>query len=103
MKSYNVKYSIGQLVFVLLGKKAISTPIQKIRITESVKTDYRKEFGATDNQIKDGKSGITIEYLVQVNYSSTNIIMNSAGVYNFDWVNQNDCFETRDDLISQIK
>lgn len=100
MKSYDVKYDIGQMVFVLLSKKAMETQIQKIRVIEQPPSNY---INGTENQKKNGKDGITIEYLVQVDYRSDNMIMNGTGVYNFDWIDQNDIFQTKEELIAQIK
>ena len=101
MKSYDVKYEIGQKVFVLLSKKAMETQIQKIRINEQQKGSAVNE--TDENKKKDGITGITIEYLVQVDYQASQIIMQSSGMYYFDWVNQNDIFQTKEELISEIK
>ncbi len=99
MKTYNVKYDVGQKVFVLLSKKAIETEIQKIRITEQCPANW---VNAPSNEMQDGKDGISIEYLVQVDYDSSNKIMNGQGVFNFDWVNQRDIYLTKEELILHI-
>jgi hypothetical protein len=101
MKNYNVKYEIGQMVYVLMSKKSIQTQVQKIRIIEQQKGCAINE--TDENKKKDAVDGITIEYLVQVDYRANNLIMSQAGMAYFDWMNQNDIFSTKEELISQIK
>lgn len=98
MKSYNVKYSVGQEVYIISKKAIYKSKIDKIRVTE------QRPYGlmnASPQQIEDAKEGISIDYLVVV--ESTGYGTNGSMMIGFDWYNQRDVFSERDELISQIK
>ena len=87
MKNYNVKYEIGQEVYILLSKKIFKSKIEKIRVVHS-----RPHIDG-DNNMKE-MDGIVIDYLVIVNdreYSTS-----------YDWYNQDDVFLDKDELFRKI-
>ena len=99
MKSYNVKYSIGQDVYILNNKSVYKSKIDKIRITEQ--TPRVSVLNGTPNQTADAKDGVVIEYLVQTKVESFG---DSGGqMIGFDWYNQRDVFSEREELISAIQ
>lgn len=102
MKTYNVKHCINQEVYILNNKSILKTKIEKIRITEQ--EPYNHPNGSPE-QIEDGKTGISIEYLVFIESKPVdiNININSAVKIVFDWYKQRDVFAERDELISKIK
>ena len=98
MKSYNVKYDVGQEVYMLNKKAIYKSKIEKIRIVE------QKPFGvdvvnATKEQQEDAKEGICIEYLFVVDIEDYG---NSQKI-SYDWYNQADVFAQREELIDRIK
>lgn len=93
MKTYNVKYDIGQEVYILLSKKIFKTKIDKISIHHGL--PYMKFNGKTIEE----NDGIEIKYLVMVN----EVLYSSGGHYcDFDWYNQEDVFSDKNELISKI-
>lgn len=96
MRTYSAKYDVGQDVYILNDKSIYKTTINKIRIT--VQSPQGLVHG-TIGQQDDAQTGICIEYLVEVNRKQYE---NSYRI-DFDWYNQRDIFETRDELIERIK
>ena len=87
MKNYNVKYEIGQEVYILLSKKIVKSKIEKIRVVHS------HPYIDGNNNMKE-MDGIVIDYLVIVDerkYST-----------NYDWYNQDDVFLDKDELLRKI-
>lgn len=87
MKNYNVKYEIGQEVYILLSKKIFKSKIEKIRVVHS------HPYFDGNNNFKE-MNGIVIDYLVIVNereYSTS-----------YDWYNQDDIFLDKDELFRKI-
>jgi len=94
MKKYNVKYEVGQEVYVLESKKIIKSPIDKIRISEQ--GPYVK--GNHDGTFTE-KDGVEIEYLVEASRNACG----KGHSYTYDWFNQEDVFSNKEELIAQIK
>jgi hypothetical protein len=87
MKNHNVKYEIGQEVYILLSKTIFKSKIEKIRIVHS------RPYIDGDNNMKE-MDGIVIDYLVIVNQQQ-----NSTS---YDWYNQDDVFLDKDELFRKI-
>jgi hypothetical protein len=87
MKNYNVKYEIGQEVYILLSKKIFKSKIEKIRVVHS------RPYIDGNNNMKE-MDGIVIDYLVPQNereYSTE-----------YEWYNQDDVFLDKDELLRKI-
>ena len=95
-KQYNVKYEVGQDVYVLRDKKISKNRIDKIRVTEQ--QPYTK--GNSDGTYTE-MSGIEIDYLIETKrdfiHPHTKRTQSS-----YDWYNQEDVFTNKDELIAQI-
>lgn len=91
MKTYNVKYDVGQEVYILLSKKIFKSKIEKIRIVHGV--PYIK--GETMEQM----DGIEIDYLVVVNEQFYPLGGHSSS---YDWYKQDDIFLDKDELLRKI-
>ncbi len=94
-KEYNVKYEVGQEVYVLRSKKIIQNKVDKIRITEQ--QPYKR--GNSDGTLTE-MTGIEIDYLIV-----TERMVAPDGVVThrtYDWYNQEDVFTNKDELIAQI-
>ena len=95
-KQYNVKYEVGQDVYVLRDKKITKNRIDKIRVTEQ--QPYTK--GNSDGNLTE-MSGIEIDYLIETKrdfiHPHTKRTQSS-----YDWYNQEDVFTNKDELIAQI-
>jgi hypothetical protein len=91
MKTYNVKYEVGQDVYILLSKKIFKSKIEKIRIIHS--SPYIK--GETMEEM----DGIEIDYLVIVDEK---IYPSGGHSYNYDWYEQDDIFLNKDELFRKI-
>jgi hypothetical protein len=98
MKSYNVKYDIGQEVYILNNKSIYKSKVEKIRIIEQSPSDLAN---GTPQQTKDFKSGILIEYLVIIEVMTYG--SNNSQKVGFDWYNQADVFSDKEELILAIK
>lgn len=85
MKTYDIKYEIGQKVFILLSKKIYKSRIEKIRILHS-----RPYF----NSDMEEMDGIVIDYLVVIN--------EQENFTDYDWVNQNDIYLDKNELLKKI-
>ena len=93
MKEYNVKYHIGQEVYILTSREFVKSRIEKIRITEQA--PYIK------GVIMEQMDGIEIDYLV-VTKETINPISNSS-LSSFDWYNENHIFLNKEELIAKLK
>lgn len=91
MKSYNVKYDIGQEVYILSSKKIIKSKIETIRIVHG--SPY------FNGKTMERMNGIEIDYLVIVNEQLHPLGGNSFGC---QWYNQDDVFLDIDELIRKI-
>ena len=96
MKEYNVKYEVGEEVYVLRNKKITKNRVDKIRVTEQ--QPYTK--GNSDGTITP-MNGIEVDYLIE-----TERIRMRPGSQStqssYDWYSQEDVFTNKDGLIAQI-
>lgn len=96
MKEYNVKYEVGQEVYVLRNKKITKNRIDKIRVTEQ--KPYKKV--NSDRTLTD-MTGIEIDYLIETKrdfiHPHTKRTQSS-----YNWYSQEDVFTNKDELIAQI-
>ncbi len=93
-KEYNVKYEVGQDVYVLRDKKISKNRVDKIRVTEQ--QPYTR--GNGDGTLTE-MTGITIDYLIEERRISFGV-NSTHSVYN--WYSQEDVFTDKDELIAQI-
>ncbi len=93
-KEYNVKYEVGQEVYVLRNKEITRTIIEKIRVTEQ-----QPHTRGTGNGTHIKMTGITIDYLIEERRISFGV-NSTQSVYN--WYSQEDVFTDKDELIAQI-
>ena len=96
MKEYNVKYKVGQEVYVLRSKKITQNRINKIRVTEQ--QPYTK--GNSDGTYIE-MDGIEIDYLIGTkrDFIHQGIKCTQSS---YDWYSQEDVFTNKDELITQI-
>ncbi len=94
MRKYNVKYEVGQEVYVLRSKKITKTVVDKIRVTEQ--QPWRK--GNTDGTQTE-MDGIQIDYLIETEKLP---LGGNRTQISYDWFNQEDVFTSKDELITQI-
>lgn len=87
MKNYDVKYEIGQEVYILLPKKIFRSKIEKIRVVNS-----RPYIDGNNNSKK--MDGIVIDYLV--------IINEDEYMTSYDWYGQDDIFLDKDELSQKL-
>ena len=96
MKEYNVKYEVGEEVYVLRNKKITKNRVDKIRVTEQ--QPYTK--GNSDGTFTE-MSGIEVDYLIE----TERVRMHSGSQStqsSYDWYSQEDVFTNKDELIAQI-
>ena len=97
-KEYNVKYEVGQDVYVLRNKKITKNRIDKIRVTEQ-QPYTRLNGGGTLTEM----TGIEIDYLIETKrayfYSHPN---KESTQSSYDWYSQEDVFTNKAELIAQI-
>lgn len=94
MRKYNVKYKVGQDVYVLRDKKISKNRVDKIRVTEQ--QPYTK--GNSDGTYTE-MDGIEIDYLIETEY----IVNGVKGTQRaYDWYNEEDVFTNKAELIAQI-
>jgi|TARA_R110001592_G_C13038353_1_gene739037 hypothetical protein len=96
MKEYNVKYKVGQEVYVLRSKKITQNRINKIRVTEQ--QPYIK--GNLDGTYIE-MDGIEIDYLIETKRDFIHPHTKSTQS-SYDWYSQEDVFTNKDELITQI-
>ncbi len=94
MKEYNVKYEVGEEVYVLRNKKITKNRVDKIRVTEQ--QPYTKiNYNGTFTEM----SGIEIDYLIETEYIANDV---KGTQRTYDWYNQSDVFTNKAELIAQI-
>tara|TARA_B100001094_G_C18047341_1_gene728159 strand:+ start:380 stop:676 length:297 start_codon:yes stop_codon:yes gene_type:complete len=95
-KQYNVKYEVGQDVYVLRDKKISKNRVDKIRVTEQQPYTKSNPDGTFTNM-----SGIEIDYLIVTKrdfiHPHTKRTQSS-----YDWYNEEDVFPNMFVLIAQI-
>ncbi len=97
MKTYEVKYDVGQEVYILLSKKIIKSRIEQIKILHG--SPYIKIIHTMGEETKKEEDGIEIEYLVvvdEVSYKS------GSHHIKYDWYNQEDIYLNKNELIKKI-
>ena len=95
-KQYNVKYEVGQDVYVLRDKKISKNRVYKIRVTEQ--QPYTK--GNSDGTLTE-MLGIEIDYLIETKRDFIHPHTKSTQS-SYDWYSQEDVFTNKDELIAQI-
>ena len=95
-KQYNVKYEVGQDVYVLRDKKISKNRVVKIRVTEQ--QPYTK--GNPDGTFTD-MSGIEIDYLIVTKRDFIHPHTKRQQT-SYDWYNEEDVFPNMFVLIAQI-
>ena len=95
-KEYNVKYEVGQEVYVLRNKKITKNRIDKIRVTEQ--QPYIR--GNGDGTLTE-MTGIEIDYLIETKRDFIHPHTKSTQS-SYDWYSQEDVFTNKDELIAQI-
>ncbi len=95
-KEYNVKYEVGQEVYVLRNKKITKNRIDKIRVTEQ--QPYTR--GNADGTLTE-MTGIEIDYLIETKRDFIHPHTKSTQS-SYDWYSQEDVFTNKDELITQI-
>ena len=96
MNEYNVKYEVGQDVYVLRNKKITKNRIDKIRVTEQ--QPYTR--GNGDGTLTE-MTGIEIDYLIETKRDFIHPHTKSTQS-SYDWYSQEDVFTNKDELIAQI-
>ena len=95
-KEYNVKYEVGEEVYVLRSKKITKNRVYKIRVTEQ--QPYIK---SNLDETLTNMTGIEIDYLIETErefiHPHTKTTQSS-----YDWYSQEDVFTNKDELIAQI-
>ena len=95
-KQYNVKYEVGQDVYVLRDKKISKNRVVKIRVTEQ--QPYTK--GNPDGTLTE-MDGIEIDYLIETKRDYIHPHTKRAQS-SYDWYNEEDVFPNMFVLIAQI-
>ena len=95
-KEYNVKYGVGQEVYVLRNKKITKNRIDKIRVTEQ--QPYIR--GNGDGTLTE-MTGIEIDYLIETKRDFIHPHTKSTQS-SYDWYSQEDVFTNKAELIAQI-
>ena len=94
MNKYNIKYEVGQEVYVLRSKKITKNRVDKIRVTEQ--QPYTR--GNPDGTLTE-KDGIEIDYLIE----TIRTVIGVKGTQStYNWYNQEDVFTNKGELIAQI-
>jgi hypothetical protein len=96
MKEYNVKYEVGEEVYVLRNKKITKNRVDKIRVTEQ--QPYTK--GNSDGTITP-MNGIEVDYLIETERIRMHPGSQSTQS-SYDWYNEEDVFTNKAELIAQI-
>jgi len=92
MKKYETKYDLGEEVYFIYGNKIHKKKIDKIQI--NIQQPYNE---LTDKYTIEKRSGIEIKYLFLIEDSSL------KNFYTGAWINENNVFKTRGELISNIE
>jgi hypothetical protein len=97
-KEYNVKYEVGQDVYVLRNKKITKNRIDKIRVTEQQPYTRLNRDGTLTEM-----TGIEIDYLIETKIYSSSISLHTKSTQSsYDWYSQEDVFTNKAELIAQI-
>ena len=93
IKTYTVKFDVGQEIYLITDKKIIKTKIERIKIED------RSPFKEIASMTKDSidikeRTGLTINYLVTTHYEE------NASYH--DWFLEDDIALTQDELIQKI-
>ena len=96
MKTYDVRYEVGDEVYILLSKKIFKSYIDGIKVTE---TKPYKCMKGRNNEILEF-NGITISYLVMTHETKFD---NGCSEKGFDYYDQADLFGSKEELIANIK
>ena len=97
MKEYNVNYKVNQEVYILTNKKIYKTHIDKIRVTEQ--HPFNEFVNIITGETRKS-NGIEIDYLIMDEETPFGDRNNTRRSY--DWYNQKDVFENKDELIKNI-
>lgn len=89
MKTYDVKYEIGQEVYFILDKGIKKAKVEKIKVMEFRPYDL---MNCTEIQKQIAKRGYSIQYLVEIN--------NTESYVNLDWIHQEEINDSKEALIS---
>ncbi len=97
MKTYDVKYDVGQEVYILLSKKIIKSRIEQIKVLHA--KPYSKIVHIMGEETKKEEDGIEIEYLVVVDE-----VLHKSGTHciKYEWYNQEDIYLNKNELIKKI-
>ena len=95
-KEYNVKYEVGQEVYVLRNKKVTKNRIDKIRVTEQQPYTKINPDGTFTEML-----GIEIDYLIETRRDFIHPHAKSTQS-SYDWYNEEDVFANKSKLIAQI-
>ena len=95
-KEYNVKYEVGQDVYVLRNKKITKNRIDKIRVTEQQPYTRLNRDGTLTEM-----TGIEIDYLIETKRDFIHPHTKSTQS-SYDWYSQEDVFTNKAELIAQI-
>ncbi len=95
-KEYNVKYKVGQDVYVLRDKKISKNRVDKIRVTEQQPYKKHNPDGTLTNM-----TGIEIDYLIETERKFIHPHTKSTQS-SYNWYSQEDVFTNKDELIAQI-
>lgn len=96
MKEYNVKYEVGEEVYVLRNKKITKNRVDKIRVTEQQPYTKSNLDGTLTKM-----SGIEVDYLLET--ERIRIHPGSQSTQSsYDWYNEEDVFTNKAELIAQI-
>ena len=96
MKEYNVKYKVGEEIYILRNKKITKNRVYKIRVTEQ--QPYIK--GNLDGTYIE-MDGIEIDYLIETKRDFIHPHTKSTQS-SYDWYSQEDVFTNKGELITQI-
>ena len=91
MKSYDIKFELGQEVYILTNKAIHKSRIEKIRVVEG--KPYKKYDNSSESLVD--VSGIEIDYMVVTKEINQYI--------EFEWYPQDEVFETKQDVFNAIK
>lgn len=94
MKTYTAKFDRNQEVFVLLDKKIFKSTISQVRITE--RQPYKRILNTISGSLQEIPS-VLVEYLICGEYDEARTMLP------FNWYSESDVFETKEELIAQIK
>ena len=95
-REYNVKYEVGEEVYVLRNKKITKNRVDKIRVTEQQPYTKSNLDGTLTKM-----SGIEVDYLIETERIRMHPGSQSTQS-SYHWYSQKDVFTNKDELIAQI-